>query len=503
MQHLDTSSISPEIVARMVLHLTEPLLAKKSFQRFVQRTMPDYQLAEHHRLIMGALQMVEEGKIRFLIICLPPRHGKSELVSIRFPAFCLGRHPDWDLIHISYAADLSNDFSRRVRAILRDDLNYRSLFRKVELDPERSRVDDWRLTGGGGFRSVGTGGGVSGRGADLLIIDDPHKEGEISRSTLKQTFEWYASGARTRLMPGARLVLCMTRWDLLDMVGQVIRAANSSPDADQWYVLNLPALAEEDDPLGREPGEALWPAWYPREALLSIKALSEVYFQALFQQDPRAVNIQMFADEDWRKVDHAVVKCERPAWCFDLALGEDEAGDYTAWARVMYDSESHDMGFSHLFRQRLTWPDAKEKIEELIKLYPDDDFVFPKQSFELMAVQTLRHDNPGARIQQVSFPAGSDKRSRAQVLAERVKKHHVLISDRELTPYWISEHSDFPADHDDCVDVGSVATHHFGLQHEFAAAIVDAEAKARRKLQRLEEQRAALERLGYAVAGAR
>ena len=475
------SKASAEMVARAALTLLQPMLARKSLRHFVLRTMPNYQMARHHWLIMSALEMVERGLIRFLIINMPPRHGKSEIVSVRFPAWYLGRHPSDDVIHVSYGSDLSNDFSRRVRALVRDDPNFRALFPRITLDPERQRINDWRTFEGGGFRSVGTGGGISGHGANLLIIDDPHKEGEITPSGLKEVFDWYSSAARLRLMPGAKIVICMTRWDLRDLVGQVIRAANANPAADQWLVLDLPGLAMEADPLGRLPGEALWPEWYPVEALLALKALSEPHFEALIQQNPRALNIEMFDPTDWRRVPNAVVENERAAWCFDLALGEDDASDYTAWSRVTYNKTSGEMAFGHLFRERLTWPQAKTKIEELFTLFPDDDFAFPKHMLELMAVQTLRHDHPEMRLKAVSFPAHSDKRSRAQVLAERVKARKVLISACDLVDYWVQEHTDFPGEFDDCVDVCSVATHYFGLQNEFSAAIADLDAKARRK----------------------
>jgi len=491
-------SASPEMVARAVIQMVVPVLGRVSFRHFVLQTMPSYDMAAHHWLIMEALQLLEMGVIDRLVVNMPPRHGKSEIVSVRFPAWYLGRHPDHDVIHVSYGSDLSNDFSRRVRALVRDDLTFRSLFPRVELDPERARVNDWRLMNGGGFRSVGTGGGISGHGADLLIIDDPHKEGEITSMMLSQVYEWYTSGARTRLMPGAKIVICMTRWDLRDLVGQVLRVANSNPNADQWAILNLAAEATEDDPLGRAPGEALWPAWFPLESLKKIRALDEANYLALFQQDPRAFNVEMFPEDKWRRVAHAEVPCERAAWCFDLALGEDETSDYTAWARVTYDRASGELAFSRLFRERLTWPEAKRKIKELLVLHPNDDFVFPRQTYELMAVQELRYEHPElvGRIKQVSFPAGSDKRSRAQVLAARLAAEKVLIEDTELAGYWIEEHRDFPGDFDDCVDVGSVATHHFGLQNEFHAAIVDEEAKARRKAAQKAAQAEVLERIG-------
>lgn len=435
---------------------------------------------------MQALQMVEEGRIDRLIISMPPRHGKSELVSVRFPAWYLGLHSGRDVIHVSYGADLSHDFSRRVRMLVRDDPVYRALFPGVLLDPERQRVNDWRLVNGGGFRSVGAKAGITGHGADLLVIDDPHKEGELTELALDEVYEWFVSAARTRLSRYGAIVLCMTRWHPQDLVGRVIEAANQSGDADQWAVLTLPGLAEPGDVLGREVGEALWPEWFPRESLLAVRALSERDFEALYQQNPRSTAVQMFSAQDFGEADVEAVEKLPGVWAFDLALGESDGGDYSAGARVHYDRNSRRMVFTHLFRERRTWPEMKTRIVELMDAYPGDVFAFPRQTFELMAVQVLRYERPSARVASVSFPAGSDKVSRAQVLADMVSGGRVALEPGRLngglTGQWVSEYVAFPAGrHDDVVDVGSVAAHYFGVHREFSAAVVDLGLEARRR----------------------
>ncbi len=495
--------ISPELVARAVMHLAGPELAKKSFRHFVRQSMPEYQEARHHRLIMQALQLVEMGLIKRLAISMPPRHGKSELVSIRYPAWYLGRHPTHNVIHASYGSDLSNDFSRRVRALVRDDPVFRSLFPAVELDEERARINDWRLANGGGFRSVGTGGGVTGHGGHLIIIDDPHKEGDASSpAALREAWDWYTSAVWTRQAPGAAIVVTATRWAPLDLIGHLIRAADSSPKADQWWVLVLPGLAEENDPLGRAPGEALWPEWFPAETLLAMKAISEPFFLALYQQDPRAMSSVMFRADDFRRAEFVDVGAsETSAFCFDLALGDNEGGDYTCYARATYNRATGVLGFDHLYRELIEWPLMKEGIRELMRLHPDADFVFPKHTYELMAIQELRYEVPGmaSHLKQVSFPAGSDKRARAQCLSWRASQHRVVVEDCPVTEVWLQDYEDFPTgDHDDPVDVGSVAAHHFGIQGEFAAAIVDADARARQRVAEAVKVQAALERIGYA-----
>lgn len=492
------------MVARAIIYLCKPYLAQKSLRHYVQQNMPQYQVARHHMMIMTALELLEMGVIRFLIVNMPPRHGKSELVSRQFPEWYLGRHPEKDIIHVSHSADLSNDFSRRVRSTIRDSSDYAKLFPRTVLDPERQRVDDWRLIKGGGFRSRGTGGGISGHGADVLIIDDAHKEGEITPTSLNQVFDWYSSAARMRLMPDAKILICMTRWDTRDLVGRVVEAANRDENADQWMILDLVGLIETEeqkdrDPLGREIGESLWPEWYSPEALLALKALSDAHFEALVQQNPHAFSAVMFDEDDFKRgmapfEDEDKVKV---AWCFDLALGEDEASDYTAWARVGYQRSTGYMQFSHLFRERMEWPDAKVKIlwiaENLAE--PEDVFVFPKHTLELMAVQELRREPiMEGRVRQVSFPAKSDKRSRLQSVAVWNKAGKVWVEYDLLGKAWINEHVDFPGEHDDCCDVSSVAAHYFGLHQEFAALVAEqsdqAETRARRRTEEV------LERIG-------
>ncbi len=392
--------------------------------------------------------------------------------------------------------------------LVRDDRVYRGLFPGVALDPERQRVNDWRLVNGGGFRSVGAKAGITGHGADLLLIDDPHKEGEVdSIAALDEVYEWFATAARTRLMPGGAIVICMTRWHPLDLIGRVLAAAEADGNADQWAVLELPGLALENDPLGRAPGEALWPEWFPRSSLLAVKALSERHFEALYQQNPRAAAVQMFEAADFGRADVGEVAGLAGVWAFDLALGEKDGGDYCAWARVHYDRGTRRMVFSHLCRERMTWPEAKNRIVSIMDEFPGDVFAFPRQTYELMALQVLKRERPNVRIAGVSFPAGSDKVSRAQVLADMVKAGRVAVEpgalNGGLTQRWVREYVEFPAGrHDDVVDVGSTAVHHFGVHREFAAAIVDAEREARR----LQAERAVLldvrGRLGdYAYTG--
>lgn len=465
-------------------------LARRRFHRFIDYANPEYTWALHHVVMAAKLQaLAEGGSFNRLYIGMPPRHGKSEQTSVWFPAWLLGINPRWKIIHASYASSLSNDFSRRVRAIVRDSLKFRTLFPHVRLDPENQSVTDWKTTQGGGFRSIGVGGGVSGHGADWLLLDDPLKEGDAeSLVVLESIYQWYATAARLRLMPGARVLLTMTRWHPQDLAGRLLALAAEEPEADQWETLVFQGTAGMDDPLGRQPGAALWPERYDEAALKSIRKISERNYDALFQQNPRATIGKMFEAAKFKRVPRKRSGGSwvgrggfgaewRGAWVFDLALSEKEQADYTCWARVWYQPETHQLAFDHISRRRYEWPKAKRWIKRLLRV-SSLPFVFPTQLIELMAMQELRSELPECAPQIVGVDMPGDKRSRAQPFADRVEAGDVFVEQGGAGDLFVNEHDLFPGgQHDDLVDVSSVATHYFGLHQQFEMTILAVEKK--------------------------
>lgn len=435
---------------------------------FCAYVYPEWVTKPHHELIGEKLDAVSAGDIRFLDISMPPRHGKSQMGSVFFPALWLAKNPDKQIIHASYASGLSNKFSLEIRALIRDDAKYKRLFPHMALHPDRARVDDWKTVWGGGFKSVGVGGGITGHGADLFIIDDPLKEGdEQSVTVMESIYTWYTSAARTRLHPGAPVVIIATRWSPLDLIGRLHDAAKKDPDADQWESLVLAALAEDNDPLGRDVGEPLWPERVSKPDLIAVQRLSERYFAALYQQRPTISEVPMFVEGDFVRFDPQRYKPaagdSKPTWTIDLAMTDDERSDYNVFARWVKRGDS--LRLYQLHRFRAEWPEAKAKLLELMDEYPDDDYALPKQLLELLAVQTVRAERPKmmGQMHEVSMP--KDKVSRAQVHADLVRRKGLLVCEGETGDYFVEEHVGFPdvAQHDDCIDVASVATHHFGF----------------------------------------
>lgn len=251
--------------------------ARASLLGFTQYTNPAYVAAPHHALIADALEGVERGEIKRLMITMPPRHGKSELASRRFPAWCLGRNAEKQIIAASYNSDLANDFGREVRNIVHSP-EFGALF-NVELAQDSKAANRWHTDKGGMYVAAGVGTAITGRGADILLIDDPFKDREEADSELRRqrVWDWYTSTAYTRLMPGGAIVVINTRWHDDDLSGRLL--AEQESEGDKWELLSLPAIDAK--------GEALWPDWYPLDRLEQIKSVLPARdWNALYQQNP-------------------------------------------------------------------------------------------------------------------------------------------------------------------------------------------------------------------------
>ena len=304
--------------------------AQNQLINFTEYTLPSYTPASHHVLIAEKLEAVERGEIDRLMIFMPPRHGKSELASRRFPAWCLGRNPNKSFIAASYNSDLANDFGREVRNIVNSS-EYAAIF-STTLAQDSKAANRWHTDNGGAYVAAGVGTAVTGRGADILLIDDPVKDREEADSELRRqrVWEWYTSTAYTRLAPGGAVVLIQTRWHEDDLAGRLLDAQDRG--GDQWDVLELPALSETN--------EALWPERYNPTALERIRtAIGARDWSALYQQKP-APDEGVFFKRDWFNWYD-----ERPEFYYayggsDYAV-TDDGGDYTVHIVVGVDADSN------------------------------------------------------------------------------------------------------------------------------------------------------------------
>lgn len=271
---------------------------------------------DYLKYVRRYLDQLTAGSIKKLMLFLPPRHGKSEMATVRYAAWRLERNPELRVIIGAYNQTLANKFSRKTRKIVAG---------RVDLSRERTAVEDWETERGGGVRAVGVGAGITGHGGDLIIIDDPVKNRkEAASATYRQwVWDWYTDDLYTRREPGASMVLIMTRWHEDDLAGRILR----SEDAHEWTVVKLPALAMKDDPLGREPGAALCPERFDERALRKIQTVLGRSFHALYQQEPQEQEGDFFKRSWFQFAARPPEDVEMRVRYWDMAASID--GDYT------------------------------------------------------------------------------------------------------------------------------------------------------------------------------
>ena len=358
---------TPEELAREELAMR--ILTRKRMLPFVERFNPDYQAGWVHKDICKRLekfsQDVVDKKSPRLMLFMPPRHGKSTLASVSFPAWHLGRNPDHEFISCSYSGSLAMGFSRKVRNLLREP-SYKSAF-KTRLDPESQSAEAWLTTGGGGFVAAGVGGGITGKGAHILVIDDPvkNREDAESQNNREANWDWYTSTAYTRLAPGGGVLVILTRWHDDDLAGRLLRMGTDG--GDEWEVVRYPAIAEEDEEF-RSVGEPLHKERYDFPSLERIrKAVGPRDWSALYQQNPVADEGDYFTRQMIKYYQPEDIDEDRmkfyAAW--DLAIGKNDRNDYSVGMVIGVD-EQDQLFVMDVVRGRF---DGFEIVERILDLY--------------------------------------------------------------------------------------------------------------------------------------
>ena len=327
--------------------------ARRKFIDYCSFIRPGFKRAKHLELLAEKLEAVERGDIKRLIVTMPPRHGKSETTSKIFPTWYLGRNPNRRVIHASYSANLSSTFSWAARNFITSK-RYRAVFPITVRQDVRAR-DHWDIVGPdgnelGGMISAGVGGSITGHGADLFLIDDPikdHREAE-SETHREHVWEWYRTVAQTRLEPNGAVIIIMTRWHRGDLVGKLLEEAKKGgEDAENWEVLNLPALIEteddeDNDPLGRKIGEALWPERYSASVLRKRKRSSgSRNWNSLFQGRPMDPEGQKFKREWFEANMYDALPIDNDAFGgIDTATSKNTSADNSAFVTVYRNKHS-------------------------------------------------------------------------------------------------------------------------------------------------------------------
>jgi len=409
----------------------------------------------HHEKIANALERVESGEIKRLIIQMPPRHGKSQLASINFPAWYLGRNPDKEIITASYSADLAIDFGSKTRDVVSDEL-YKEIF-ETRLKQDEQNKAKWKTNKKGSYTSVGVGGPLTGRGANVLIIDDPIKNREEAESETirKKVWDWYTSTAYTRLEKNGAIIVIMTRWHLDDLAGRLLDYEEHG--GEHWEVISFPAVAEQDEDYRKE-GEALWPAKYDIDALMNIKQNIGAYdWNALYQQNPIHSDTQEFKRE-WFKyfTDEDILLLDLDVYALvDLAISEGKEADNTSIQVIGKNRNKPEIYKLEDSTGRL---DPAQVIEYLFHLKEKYKFKFRKAGIESVGYQKslMYFINEEQRRRQVYFDvvelkAVSSKESRIRGLVPMYKNG--IIYHRNTDTDYENELLTFPfGKHDDRID---------------------------------------------------
>lgn len=422
---------------------------QNSFDKWLYQVSPTFTWHWAHLVfIREQLERVTSGEIKRLILTVPPRHGKTEQVTVRYPVWRLERDPTLRVIVGAYNQTLVNRFSRKSRRIAEQ---------RLALSGDRAAVEEWETAEGGTFRAVGVGGGITGQGGDLIIIDDPVKSREEANSeTYRQkVWDWFTDDLYTRLEPGASIILIMTRWHEDDLAGRIL----ASEDGPNWTVVNLPAEAVDDDLLGREVGEALCPDRYDLEALERIKRILGNSYYALYQGRPVPPEGAMFKRSWFHIVDTAPRQAQRiRAW--DRA-GTEGDGDYTVGLLMAKDNDGvfyvedvvrgqfDDLECERLIKQT-TLTDAARYGDVITWLEQE-----PGSSGKAVAKITIRA--LAGHIVKAERSTG-DKATRAQPYAAQCGAENVKLVKGAWNAAYLNELTSFPfGAHDDQVDTSSLA----------------------------------------------
>ena len=456
----------PEDILKEITALTEAEVrlqtrskAQKHFMPFAHHVYENFIEGKHHRIIAQKLELVAQGKLKRLIINMPPRHSKSELASYLMPAWFLGRNPRLKIIQATMNTELATRFGRKVRDLI-DDPYYQEVFPDTDLKPDSQAAGRWETSKGGEYFAAGVGAAMTGRGADLLIIDDPHSEQDaLSSTAYDHAYEWYTSGPRQRLQPGGAIIIVQTRWSKKDLTGRLLNEQAKDTMSDQWDVIEFPALLPSGNPL--------WPEFWDKNELLGVKAsLSPVKWNAQWQQNPTSEQVALIKRDWWRTWEKEdIPRLSYVLQSYDTAFSKKETADYTAittWG--VFDPDED--GTEHIIlldakKDRYNFPELKEEAMEQYDYWePDMVLIEAKASGMPLADELLRINipvttySPGRRKRG----GGVDKTTRMHMVAPIFEAGRVWAPDKKFAEEVIEECAAFPnGEHDDLCDSMTMA----------------------------------------------
>lgn len=440
--------------------LKDQEVCKERFIKFVKRVWPTFVDGRHHLRMAAAFERVAEGKTKRLIINMPPRHTKSEFASYLLPAWFLGKFPNKKVIQTAHTAELSVGFGRKVRNLVDQDV-YKSIFPGVGLQADSKAAGRWNTNKGGEYFAIGVGGAVTGKGADLLIIDDPHSEQEAALAATNpeiydKVYEWYTSGPRQRLQPGGSIVIVMTRWGLRDLTGQVVKNSLQR-GGDEWEVIEFPAILPSGNPL--------WPEFWSLDELSALKEeLPNSKWQAQYQQQPTSEEGAIVKREWWKVWEKdEPPRCDFIIQSWDTAYETTNRSDFSActtWGVWTTEEGETNIILLDSYKARLEFYELKKKVLELHKEYEPDALIVEKKVSGISLYQELRR--MGVPVAEFTPSKGNDKITRLNSVSDIIQSGRVWVPNTRWAEELIDEIAAFPAgEHDDLVDATTLALARF------------------------------------------
>ena len=421
---------------------------QKDFLSFVKAVWPDFIQGRHHKIYAEKLNRIANGELKRLIVNMPPRHTKSEFASHLFPAFYMGRHPKAKVIQTTHTGELAIRFGRKAKNMI-ESTDYEKVFPNVRLAADSKAAGRWESNHGGEYFAAGVGGAITGRGADILIIDDPHSEQDaLSPTVLESHYEWYTSGPRQRLQPGGAIVLVMTRWSVKDLTGKLLEAQAKNDMTDKWEVVEFPAVIND---------KPMWGNFWDMEGLMKVKAsIPLTKWQAQWMQQPTSEEGAIIKREWWKKWEKEdIPHLQYIIQSYDTAFSSKETADYSAittWGVFQPDEGGkHNLILLDAKRGRWNFPELKEVAQKEYKYWEPEAVLIEAKASGM----PLTHELQKSGIPVINFTPsrGNDKHSRVNSVAPLFESGAIWAPTKRFAEEVIEECAAFPfGDHDDYVD---------------------------------------------------
>ena len=437
-------------------------LCQEKFIKFVERVWPTFISGAHHKRMAEAFERVANGTCKRLIINMPPRHTKSEFASYLLPAWFLGKFPHKKVIQTSHTAELAVGFGRKVRNLVDSEV-YNNIFPNLALQADSKAAGRWNTSKGGDYFAIGVGGAVTGKGADVLIIDDPHSEQEAAMAASNpevydKVYEWYTSGPRQRLQPGGAIVIVMTRWAQRDLTGQVLKSA-AQRSGEDWEVIEFPAILPSGNPL--------WPQFWSLAELEALREeLPNAKWQAQYQQNPVG-NESAIVKRDWWKwwEKDDPPACEYILQSWDTAFEKTQRADYSAgttWGIFACEEDNFapNIILLNTYKKRVEFPELKRDVLREYNEYEPDSMIVEKKASGAPLIYDLRA--MGVPVQEYTPSKGQDKIARLNSVSDIIASGKVWVPRTRWAEELVDEVAAFPSgEHDDLVDATTLALMRF------------------------------------------